>query len=243
MPQTPVVLLSSPLEKQFGSLLDAGYQPTAYVTDTFKANLSFRRDYEVVPGEMLTVAVWHTRSRGAAEAPTFLEYEIDIGRHGKRYAGSAAEAISKINEALPSELAAHRAWLKECEAARIEGRLVLEPRPSHSMVPQPVQLQQASAGRQTQNYERSHYTYDLHGDVVCVTDLNDGRTVTNDAHAVVEDLVRDLGGLSGRTVIYRDTTGIWDELVVHKDRFSGFRSVNEKDLGRALARIAVGAAA
>lgn len=103
--------------------------------------------------------------------------------------------------------------------------------------------QHPQAGRPSRGHDRSDYTYDLHGDVVCVMDLNDGRTVTNDADAVVEDLVRDLGGLSGKTVIYRDTTGIWDELMVHKDRFSGFRSVNEKDLGRALARIAVGAAA
>jgi hypothetical protein len=103
--------------------------------------------------------------------------------------------------------------------------------------------QHPQAVRPSRGHDRSHYTYDLHGDVVCVMDLNDGRTVTNDADAVVEDLVRDLGGLSGKTVIYRDTTGIWDELVVHKDRFSGFRSVNEKDLGRALAKIAVGAAA
>ena len=39
-------------------------------------------------------------------------------------------------------------------------------------------------------------------------------------------------------MIYRDTRGIWDELLVNRTgRFAGFSSINERDLAAALAKL------
>ena len=44
--------------------------------------------------------------------------------------------------------------------------------------------------------------------------------------------------LSKYRVIYRDTRGIWDQLLVDRTgHFAGFSSVNERDLSAALARL------
>jgi hypothetical protein len=82
--------------------------------------------------------------------------------------------------------------------------------------------------------ERSSYTVETRGDVICVTDLDRGRTVTTDADRVIDDLVECHGSLVGKRVIYRDSMGVWDEIVVSDDRFTGFRSVGERNLDAAL---------
>jgi hypothetical protein len=39
-------------------------------------------------------------------------------------------------------------------------------------------------------------------------------------------------------VIYRDTRGIWDQLLVDRSgHFAGFSSINERDLSAALAKV------
>jgi len=84
---------------------------------------------------------------------------------------------------------------------------------------------------------RASYTWETRGDVICITDHDRGRSVTNDADRVIEDLVECLGSLAGKRVIYRDTMGVWDELVVSGDRFEGFRAVAECDLDAALRKL------
>lgn len=82
--------------------------------------------------------------------------------------------------------------------------------------------------------ERASYTFETRGDVICITDLDRGRTVTTDADRVIEDLVDCHGSLDGKRVIYRDSMGVWDEILVSDNRFTGFRSVGERDLDAAL---------
>lgn len=87
---------------------------------------------------------------------------------------------------------------------------------------------------------RSDYEVEIEGDVLLVTDLdNGGRSVTNDAPGVIGDLVR--AGLlrPGMRVIYRDSRCIWDEMIVRDLRFAGFAPVNKKSRDEALAAIAV----
>jgi hypothetical protein len=84
---------------------------------------------------------------------------------------------------------------------------------------------------------RATFTCRAYEKVIAVTDLCRGRSVTNDAEAVIAQLAENFD-LSGYRVIYRDTRGIWDELCVRDGRFDGFRSINERELEAALLRIA-----
>jgi len=60
--------------------------------------------------------------------------------------------------------------------------------------------------------------------LVLLYDRDEGRTVTNDAEAVVEAVSERLGGIGRRRVYYRDTDGYFNELVVRKERFASFRA-------------------
>jgi hypothetical protein len=85
---------------------------------------------------------------------------------------------------------------------------------------------------------RSVYSRTLHGNVIAITDHDQGRSVTNDAENVIADLVAQGFDLSRYLVIYRDTRGIWDQLLVDRTgHFAGFSSINERDLSAALAKV------
>lgn len=81
----------------------------------------------------------------------------------------------------------------------------------------------------------ANYTYIVVDGVVCLTDLGGAPSVTNDAEAVIGEL-----GVVGvdltQPVIYRDTEGQWDELVVTNSQFSGFRFLNTTDQSVAVDR-------
>jgi hypothetical protein len=84
---------------------------------------------------------------------------------------------------------------------------------------------------------KSHaiYSRTVHGNVIAVIDHDEGKSVTNDAENVIADLAACFD-LSKHRVIYRDTRGIWDEILVDRSgRFAGFRSINERELPAALA--------
>jgi hypothetical protein len=84
---------------------------------------------------------------------------------------------------------------------------------------------------------RSVYSRTVYGNVIAIIDYDQGRSVTNDADNVIADLAADFD-LSRYRVIYRDTRGIWDELLVDRTgRFAGFSSINERDLPAALAKL------
>lgn len=84
---------------------------------------------------------------------------------------------------------------------------------------------------------RCHYTVSIRPGFICLTDLNRGRSLTNDAEAVIADLVRQGYDLTNNRVIYRDTSGIWDELVVSKGAFLGYRSINASDIDSAIGAV------
>ena len=88
---------------------------------------------------------------------------------------------------------------------------------------------------------RATYDTTVIGNVIAIRDSGSGKSVTNDAENVVSDLAKAGFNLADYRIIYRDTRGVWDEMVIRAERFAGFSSINEHDLTAALAK--VGAAA
>lgn len=76
-------------------------------------------------------------------------------------------------------------------------------------------------------------------DVLCLADLNvEGRpSLTNDAERVIEDLVGHGFDLATSRVIYRDSMGVWDEMLVREQRFAGFASLGTLDFFEAIRRV------
>ena len=69
---------------------------------------------------------------------------------------------------------------------------------------------------------RASYSCTVHGNVVAIIDHDQGKSVTNDAENVIADLAACFD-LSKYRVIYKDTRGIWDQLLVDRTgRFAGF---------------------
>jgi hypothetical protein len=58
------------------------------------------------------------------------------------------------------------------------------------------------------------------GKMVFIVDNDVGMSITNDAEAVVEDVLRQY---PDHRIIYRDTMGQWDELVHWNGKFSVFK--------------------
>ena len=88
------------------------------------------------------------------------------------------------------------------------------------------------------NKVRAVYSRTVHGNVIAIIDHDQGRSVTNDADNVIADLAAQGFDLSRYLVIYRNTRGIWDQLLVDRTgHFAGFSSINERDLAAALAKI------
>ncbi len=71
---------------------------------------------------------------------------------------------------------------------------------------------------------------------VCLIDDDTGRSITNAAEEVIAELIAAGYDLSNNRVIYRDTMGIWDELVVKNGRFSDFRPIRAMDINCAIAK-------
>ncbi|TCK32597.1 hypothetical protein B0G84_8412 [Paraburkholderia sp. BL8N3] len=65
---------------------------------------------------------------------------------------------------------------------------------------------------------------------VCITDLDEGgMTVTNDVKRVLASLVQTDELCSGDIVIYQDSEGWWDQVVIdHECHFVEFKSLNER---------------
>ena len=74
-------------------------------------------------------------------------------------------------------------------------------------------------------------------DLVVIVDRDEGRSVMNDAHAVIEALVGLGVELARRRVIYRDTDRLWDELLVRDGRFVGFAPLHRRRLEDAVAAV------
>ena len=87
------------------------------------------------------------------------------------------------------------------------------------------------------NYHRAIYSRTVHGNVIVIEDLNGPKSVTNDAENVIHDLDASFD-LSKYFIIYCDSRGIWDQLLVDRTgHFAGFSSLNARDLPAALAKL------
>jgi hypothetical protein len=85
---------------------------------------------------------------------------------------------------------------------------------------------------------RAVYSSTVHGNVIAIVDHDQGRSVTNDADNVIADLTKQGFDFSRYHVIYRDTRGIWDQILVDcTGRFAGFSCLNERDLFAAIAKL------
>jgi hypothetical protein len=69
---------------------------------------------------------------------------------------------------------------------------------------------------------------------ICLVDLDIGRSLTNNAAVLIADVVHDGYDLAMNRVIYRDTMGIWDQMLVAGNRFSGFKRLNCSNLEAAI---------
>jgi hypothetical protein len=72
------------------------------------------------------------------------------------------------------------------------------------------------------NLPGCEYTITLEKGFICLVDLDQGATITNIAEAVICQLHQDGFDLVGNRVLYQDTMGNWDELVVNDNQFRGF---------------------
>lgn len=88
------------------------------------------------------------------------------------------------------------------------------------------------------NKSRAVYSRSVHGNVIAIVDHDGPCSVTNDAENVIADLVARGFDLSRSQVIYCDTLGIWDQILIDRTgHFAGFSSLNERDLAAALGKV------
>ncbi len=88
------------------------------------------------------------------------------------------------------------------------------------------------------NRVRAVYRRAVYSNVIAIINHRESRSVTNDAENVIEDLVRQGFDLMQYHLIYKDTRGIWDQILVDRTgHFAGFSSINERDLSSALAKL------
>ena len=80
------------------------------------------------------------------------------------------------------------------------------------------------------------YDYEVVDRVVCIVDNDRGNSVTNDAENVIADLFNDGIDLS-MPVIYRDTMGTWDRLLVIGGRFAGFSPIGATTRDKAVKKL------
>jgi hypothetical protein len=74
---------------------------------------------------------------------------------------------------------------------------------------------------------RSTFTFSAVDGFVLIEDRNKGMSVTNDAENVIAHIAGQVD-LTGKRVLYRDSEGRWDELLVQDGRFAGFRLVGAR---------------
>ena len=89
---------------------------------------------------------------------------------------------------------------------------------------------------QSNRIAHADYTYTIINGVVCVIDEGGAPSVTNDAEAVIAELASTGVDLINQPVIYRDTEGQWDELLLVDGQFSGFRFLQTTDRSVAINR-------
>ena len=86
-------------------------------------------------------------------------------------------------------------------------------------------------------HSRATYDYTIDQGIICIVDLNQGMSVTNDAENVIQDF-EEKGLLTlEQLVIYRDSMGNWDQLLVKAGAFDGFKHLGAQDKATAIMRV------
>lgn len=82
---------------------------------------------------------------------------------------------------------------------------------------------------------RAEFAYTLYDEILVLFDLNGARSLTNDMeHALATVRREERIDLSGRTIIYQDSTGRFDRVEYHMNRVS-FHPIGLHELDEALA--------
>lgn len=81
------------------------------------------------------------------------------------------------------------------------------------------------------------YSYTIEDGVVCIVDRDEGgMSVTNGIEHVLNELrARDID--LSLPIIYRDTMGVWDEIIVKDETFVDFQSIGVRDKEKAKEKV------
>lgn len=87
---------------------------------------------------------------------------------------------------------------------------------------------------------RANYTWRFKNGVVRIIDANLGApSVTNDIEAILDD-IRVQGRIAGAKVVYQDSTGIWDQIIVDANgRFRDIKVLGARSEREAVLRVTV----
>lgn len=80
------------------------------------------------------------------------------------------------------------------------------------------------------------FSVEMARNTICLIDLDSGMSLTQDVRTVLREVQAQGLDIDAHPVIYRDVVGIWDEIVVERGQFAGFRSLGETDRDTAIAR-------
>jgi hypothetical protein len=84
---------------------------------------------------------------------------------------------------------------------------------------------------------RANFTYKIIDGVICITDLDTGKSVTNDVENVLSDISAQVGTeeMLLRPIIYCDSMQTWDGIKVNsRGEFESFFSISETDQTKAI---------
>ena len=77
---------------------------------------------------------------------------------------------------------------------------------------------------------KTKYHTKVECDIIMITDLNEGMSVTNNIETVLSEIEIELGHPIGEfKVIYKDTMGRIDGVITKDNKFSDFYSIGEDD--------------
>lgn len=83
---------------------------------------------------------------------------------------------------------------------------------------------------------QASYTWQIDGDYLVIIDQDGPVSVTNDVEAVIADLVEEGVNVDSKRVLYRDSEGLWDQILTTEGRFHDFRILTARSLEEAKAK-------
>ncbi len=80
---------------------------------------------------------------------------------------------------------------------------------------------------------RANYDWRIDDDIIAIVDKGGGKTVTNDIDNILKDISTEIPNLDKFQIIYQDSFGIWDGVIVKGARCIQFFSINETEYQKA----------